>query len=144
MENFRIETKEEVNEYLTRLRYALDTGAKLVFQAKRKVDESRDEKYTNQYTIAHVFPDEDPQVVLRRELKTLTVKNYLRTVKDNRFPKKSEMREFGKIYNGSEEIYIKIRVELLTQTGYVGHVAFVMSFHYAVEPFAKESFPYQK
>ena len=31
---------------------------------------------------------------------------------DVRFPKKSEMREFGKVYNGTEEVYIKIRVEL--------------------------------
>lgn len=56
----------------------------------------------------------------------------------------SEMREFGKIYNGNEEIYIKIRVELLDLSGFGQHTTFVMSFHYAVTPFSQETFPYRK
>ena len=106
MTNYRVETKEEISAYLDKLRYALDSGARLIFQATRRVDETRDEKYTNQYTVAHLFPDEDPQAALRRELRLLTVRDYLRTVKDTRFPKKSEMREFGKTYHGTEDVYI--------------------------------------
>ena len=116
----------------------------MVFQATRKIDGNRDERFSNQYTVAHLFPNEDPQIALRRELLTLTTKDYLRTVKDVRFPKKSEMREFGKVYNGKDEIYIKIRVELLDLTGFGQHTAFVMSFHYAVTPFSRERFPYRK
>ena len=82
MENYRVETEAEVSAYLAKLRYALDSGAKLIFQATRCVDENRDVQYTNGYTIAHLFPNEDPQVALRRELKNLTTKDYLRTVKD--------------------------------------------------------------
>ena len=52
------------------------------------------------------------------------------------------MREFGKVYNGKGEIYIKIRVELFS--GYGNHTAFVMSFHYAEIPFAHEMFPYKR
>ena len=66
----------------------------------------------------------------------------MQTVKDLRFPKKSEMREFGKVYNGNGDVYIKIRVELLSEYG--NHTTFVMSFHYAEIPFTPEMFPYNK
>ena len=46
---------------------------------------------------------------------TLTEEDYMRTVKDLRFPNRSEMREFGKVYNSNEDVYIKLRVELLGQ-----------------------------
>ncbi len=79
---------------------------------------------------------------LRRELQTLTVQEYMRTVKDLRFPKREDMREFGKVYNGTEDVYIKIRVELFSSYG--NQTAFVMSFHYAVTPFTSDVFPYRK
>ena len=47
----RIESEIEVKSYIQNLKYALNKGAKLEFQAKRLVDEKRDEKYTNQYTV---------------------------------------------------------------------------------------------
>lgn len=141
---YRIESEEEVNTYLAQLRYALDAGAELNFQIERKVDEERAEKYTNKYTVAYLFPDENPKNALKRELKKLTVQEYLRTVKDRRFPNRSEMREFGKVYNSNEEIYIKIRVELLGKLGFGNHTTFVMSFHFAEKPFSEEIFPYRK
>lgn len=67
------------------------------------------------------------------------VKAYIQNLK---FPNRSEMREFGKVYNGDEEVYIKIRVELLGQ--YSNATTFVMSFHYAETPFAPDMFPYRK
>lgn len=140
--NVRIETEEEVKSYLQNLRFALEHGAKLTFQIKRFVDENRDEKYTNQYTVSKLFPDEDPVDALKRELKSLKVEEYIRTVKDLRFPKRSEMREFGKVYNSIDDVYIKIRVELSGEYG--NPVAFVMSFHYAERPFSEEMFPYKK
>lgn len=87
-----------------------------------------------------MFPDESPVAALRRELKTLTVCNYMRTVRDLRFSERSEMREFGKVYNGYEDVYIKIRVELLEEYG--KPTTFVMSFHYAERKFTKNMFPY--
>ena len=141
-ETFRIESIEEVNAYLSKLRYAIDNGAQLKIQEERQVDKNRPVMYTNKFTIPDLFPDEDPQVALRRELKTLTVEEYIKTVKDLRFPNKSEMREFGKIYAGTKEVYIKLRVEIL---GHVGQPPlFVMSFHYAMRPFSEETFPYGK
>lgn len=140
----RIETELEVRTYIDNIKYALDRGAKLSFQEIRKVDEDRDEIYTNKYTMANLFPDENPTDVLKRELKSLKVEDYLRTVKDTRFPNKSEMREFGKVYNSTDEVYIKVRVELLNVAAYGAHTVFVMSFHFAEKPFSQEVFPYRK
>lgn len=138
----RIESELEVRSYLQDLKYALDHGAHLSFQEEREVDRNRPMKYTNKFTVADLFPNENPVEALRRELKTLTVEEYLRTVKDLRFPRRSEMREFGKVYNSEDEVYIKIRVELLGLDG--NHTTFVMFFHYAQTPFSQETFPYRK
>lgn len=140
--NSRIESELEIRSYLQNLKYALDHGAQISFQADRKVDRDRDVRETNSYTVASLFPDENPIEALKRELKTLTVEEYMRTVKDLRFPNRSEMREFGKVYNGVEDVYIKIRVELFGAYG--SHTAFVMSFHFAATPFTPDMFPYMK
>ena len=52
------------------------------------------------------------------------------------------MREFGKIYNESEDVYIKLRVELLGTYGET--LLFIMSFHFAEKAFTEEMFPYKK
>ena len=106
------------------------------------MDENRDEKYTNHYTVTELFPDENPVDALKRELLTLSVDNYMRTVKDIRFPNRSEMREFGKVYNEKDDVYIKIRIELLGMYG--SATTFVMSFHFAEKAFSPEMFPHKK
>lgn len=140
--NSRIESRLEVKAYIQNLRFALNNGAKIDFQVKRLVDEKRDEKHTNQYTVNKLFQDENPIDALKRELLALSVEDYIRTVKDLRFPKRSEMREFGKVYNGTDDVYIKIRVELLGMYG--NATTFVMSFHFAEKAFTSEMFPYKK
>lgn len=138
----RIETELEVKAYIQNLKYAINNGAQIDFQVNRRVDEEREEKYTNQYTVRKLFPDENPVYALKRELLTLTVEDYIQTVKDLRFPNRSEMREFGKVYNNDEDVYIKIRVELLGQYG--NTTAFIMSFHFAEKDFTLDMFPYRK
>ena len=140
--NARIESKLEVQSYIQNLKYALEHGANIQFQVSRLVDKQRKKQYTNQYTVAALFPNENPVIALKRELKTLTVEEYMRTVKDLRFPKKSEMREFGRVYNGTEDVYIKIRIELFGEYGNV--TTFVMSFHFAEKAFESYMFPYKK
>ena len=49
---------------------------------------------------------------------------------------------FGKIYNESEDVYIKLRVELLGTYGET--LLFIMSFHFAEKAFTEEMFPYKK
>lgn len=138
----RIESELEVKTYIQNLKFALNNGAKINFQIKRRVDDNRDERFTNQYMVNALFPDENPVDALKRELLTLDVENYIRTVKDIRFPKRSEMREFGKVYNGKDDVYVKIRVELLGTYG--NTTTFVMSFHFAEKAFTSEMFPYAK
>lgn len=93
MDNCRIETREEVKDYLARLKYALQAGARVSFQMYRYVDGQRDEEHTNTYTITSLFPNEDPVEAVKNEIRDLKVSDYMRTVKDIRFPNKAEMRE---------------------------------------------------
>ena len=68
----RIESEVEVKAYIDNLKYALNNGANIDFQVRRLIDRNRDEKYTNQYTIDTLFPDENPVEALKRELLTLS------------------------------------------------------------------------
>ena len=137
----RIESELEVNAYIQNLKFALNNGAKIEFQVRRRVDDNREERFTNQYTVNALFPNENPLEALKKELLSLRVEDYMRTVKDIRFPKRSEMREFGKVYNGNDDVYIKIRVELLGMYGQT--TTYIMSFHFAEKAFTPEMFPYK-
>lgn len=140
-EKSRIESRIDIQAYIQDLNYALDHGAKVEVQIHRNVDNNRNEQYTNKFTISDLFPNENPVDALKKELRKLTVEDYIKTVKDTRFKKKSEMREFGKVYSG-KDVYIKIRVELLIDYG--NHMVFIMSFHYADTSFTSDMFPYRK
>ena len=59
---------------------------------------------------------------------TLSVEDYMKTVKDTRFPKRSEMREFGKVYNGTEDVYIKIKSRIVGAVWKYNNVCNVISF----------------
>ena len=144
-EKKRMETKKEVQAYIDRLQYALQNGSvKVNFQKNRRVDERRDRKYTNRYTMSQLFPDEDEVEALKRELTYLTVEEYIETVQDLSFPKRSEMRVFGKKYSG-KDVYIKIRVELVSIThANGGSFILVMSFHFSERKFKESDFPYRK
>ena len=137
--NGRIESEQDVRNYIKKLRYALECNASIHMVPNRFVDKDKGIKYTNRYTLADLFPKEDPVSALRRELGTLEVENYIRTLKDNRYPHLSELREFGKRYNGSD-VYIKLRVELIGKYG--GQDILVLSFHYAEYGFDDSTFPY--
>jgi len=138
----RIETEDEVNTYIARLKYILQSEkVTFRFQKDRRVDETRNKKYTNRYTILYLFPEEDEVAAIKRALSCLSVKEYIETVKDKRFPNLSEMRVFSKKYAG-EDVYIKIRVELLSSEG--SNCIFVMSFHFAENAYSEKDFPYGK
>ena len=138
----RIETKAEVQGYIQNLIYNLNHGAHIDFQPIRKVDSTRDIRYSNKYTVEDLFPNEDPRIALGREIRKLKVEEYIQTVRDLKHPKRSEYREFGRVYKDKGDVYIKIRVEVISYHG--GQTVFVMSFHYAVKPLVNEYFPYAK
>ena len=141
----RKESKFEVQTYLDKLKHSINSGSvKINFQGNRLVDKSRDEKYSNRFTLGKLFPDEDDIVVLKRELLLLTIDEYIETIKDTKFPKRSEMRVFGKQYGG-DDVYIKIRVELVNIThASGGSFILVMSFHYSTREFTENDFPFKK
>lgn len=144
-EDKRIESKFEVKTYLDRLKYAIKSdNVKLNFIKDRDIDKKRDKKYTNRYTMSRLFPNEDETEVLKRELSFLRIDEYIETVKDKDFPKRSDMRVFGRKYSG-EDVYIKIRVELVSVNHASGdNFILVMSFHYSDRVFKKDDFPYIK
>lgn len=139
----RIESRQAVETYLARLKYALNNrSAKIQFQKSRRVDKNRDKRHTNIFTLADLFPEQNTEEILKRELKRLRIEEYIETVKDKTMPDRSEMRIFGKVYRKGE-VYIKIRVELLKVTKFgVEDLVFIMSFHYSTKPFEKIEFPY--
>ncbi|MGM0379906.1 MAG: hypothetical protein ACQEQE_09195 [Bacillota bacterium] len=140
----RIETKFEIQDYLTKLKYALtQPSTRLEFLIERKSDAHKKEEVTNKFTIENLFPDEVPNQALRRELNKLKPTDYIKTVKDRKYPDLSEMRVFGKMYAG-KDVYIKIRVDLLSiQKAAGGSFVLVMSFHFSQWDFTKEDFPYK-
>ncbi len=140
----RIEQKEEVITYLEHLVYSLKSGqAKVELVKDRFVDRDRDQKYTNRYTLHELFPDEDLVEALKRELSVLRVEEYIETLKDIRETRRSDLRVFGKRYDG-KDVYIKIRVELLNQIGCGGdNYILVLSFHFAEKNFEDDDFPYK-
>lgn len=140
----RKESRLEVKTYLDRLKYALENGSATInYQEERRVDQKRNKRYTNRFTVAQLFPDDDEIEALKRELSHLTVEEYIETVKDTRCPKRSEMRVFGKQYSG-DDVYIKIRVELVSTLANGANYIFVMSFHYSEWDFKESDFPYKK
>ncbi len=140
----KIEEQHEVMVFLDKIKYVLASGhVRITFQHNRRVDQQRSVKYTNRYTVQTLFPDENVVEALKRELATITVEEYIETVKDMRFPNQTELRVFGKKYTMGE-VYIKVRVELLNIASAGTHTIFVMSFHFAENDFDEEDFPYRK
>ena len=131
------QNREDVEAYLAKLKYALQDKSILIeFQEVRYADKNRPKKYTNAYTMAKLFPDARPNDVLQRELASLDVQEYIETVKDSRYPRRSEFWVFGRKYEG-EDVYIKFRVEIIQRT----HI-FIMSFHFSDIPFSEVHFPF--
>jgi hypothetical protein len=121
--------KQDVEAYLAKLEYALqDKNVLIEFQKDRYADKNRPKEYTNVYTMAELFPDASPNDVLHKELAS--------TVKDVRYPRRSEFWVFGKRYSG-KDVYIKFRVEIIQRT-YI----FIMSFHFSEIPFSEVYFPF--
>ena len=141
----RIETKSEIQDYLAKLKYALKkSNTRLEFQRERRSDDEKNKEVTNKFTVDNLFPDERPTKALRRELEELKPTNYIKTVKDRRYPALSEMRVFGKTYS-EKDVYIKIRVDLLSlQKAAGGNFVLVMSFHFSQWDFTEKDFPYKK
>jgi hypothetical protein len=138
-ENKRIESEEDVSTFLARLKYGIDSNCSIRMQVDRHSEKLRPVAYSNRYTLANLFPNEDSVKVMKRELRTLTCSEYIETVVDLKYPEKPELRVFGRYYD-KQGVYIKLRVHLVNPDTYI----FVMSFHYALHQFEVIDFPYKK
>ena len=67
----RIESELEVQSYLQDLHYALSHGATISFQAERLVDQNRDVRYTNQFTVADLFPTKRKEARIHEDMSVL-------------------------------------------------------------------------
>lgn len=140
----RIETRFEVQTYIDKLRYAIiENKTVLKFQRFRRIDAQRDFRFTNAYTMDTLFPDKIVEDVIKETLLSLELSNDIQTVQDIRFPKRSEMRVFGKCIQ-NQDVYIKLRVELISQISLcVSSQVLVLSFHFSDIPFQYVTFPYR-
>src|SRR5690625_4872863 len=87
----RIEQKFVVEHFINEVKEALlNDSTQLSTEQKREEDEA--ELHENIMSI--LFPNEDETTVLKRELANLTSEDYLETLKDKKFPNKSETRVF--------------------------------------------------
>lgn len=137
----RIESKLDVKTFIDRIHYSISSKKfHLNFQIDRFVDSDRNSRYTNRGTINLLFPNDDVYEVLKNEILTLELKNYLSTVKDLRFPNRSELRVFAKKYD--DYVYIKIRVELASKLAYGNDLIYILSFHYSDIVLKEKDFPY--
>lgn len=133
------QNRDEVEAYLAKLRYALaDKNTSIQFIEQRCVDVNRSKKYSNAFTVAKLFPDKPAEKILRDELASLRAEEYIETVADTTFAKRSALWVFGKRY-GNEEVYIKFRVEIIQRS----HIL-VISFHFSTVPFSRVDFPFAK
>lgn len=141
--NKRKETKNEIETFLARVKYAIEYGrCQITLKFDRRSEESKKIEFTNRYTINELFPNENPVETMKRELTKLSVKNYIETVKDLDFPELSELRVFGTKY--SADVFIKFRVVLANKLAAGNNTIFVLSFHFAEYPFDDKSFPYKE
>jgi hypothetical protein len=137
-----IEILSEVRLFLEELQLALSEKKSTIIISNKEIFQmGRLEFCTNMATIETLFPDEYADVALRRELKTLTEKNYMYSLKNIQYPLTSKRRVFGKRY-GDDDIYIKLRIEFDSDKSLNKTIIFVLSFHVSTEKFHPKNFPY--
>lgn len=123
----RVQSIAEVKDMLARLKYAIKSNPSFKIIVTRKSDEGKQLQYTNKYTLDNLFPNESPAEALRNELVTLSVEEYKETLTDDLYPEK-DLHVFIRQYD-EQQVFIKIRAELLTSTG--RSLLVVISFHFA-------------
>ena len=143
----RVESIDEVKGFLAKIKYLFSLKFfSLRIQYERLTDNMRNVVFTNRYTIATLFPDEDPVAALKNEVKTLSISEYMHTMKDSRFPGNTDFRVFGRKYdNHPDHVYIKLRVEIIPpKTNSPQNNVYIISFHFSDHSLTDTDFPYLK
>lgn len=132
-----IESQLEVETFLEKVKHTLENNGHILLQGHKRSEKDRPAENTNQYTVKDLFANTDITESLKKELQTLKVSEYMYTVKDIKFKKRSPLRVFAKEYK-HKNVYIKIRVQILHNEIYV------LSFHYVMYDINVEEFPYKE
>lgn len=138
------ESKLEISTCLDQLHYLIKSNqASISFEKNRPADNKKEAKFTNRYTLGVLFPDESEAVVLKRELLTLRVEEYIESIRDFNFPKLAPMRVFCKQYSNCD-VYIKFRIEIMSkELGGSGRII-VISFHFAEWKYKCTDYPFRR
>lgn len=109
--NHRIEQKFVVQHFIEQLRETLRNEAlELFIQNEEEQDQEVDAEDLDQNALSVLFPNQDAAVVLTQGMRELAIGDYLETVKDKRFPNKSERRVFVKTI-ADQLLSVSVRLE---------------------------------
>lgn len=124
-ENSYIATREQVREFIEELKEVLNSPhCDLDILPKKKGEESHD-PYTTENTLIDLEYDTND---VKDELKKLTEKYYIETIKDNKNEDRPHFWVFGEEIN-LKEVYIKVKIKNRAK-----NKVFCVSFHYARYP----------
>ncbi len=130
--NGYIEPQQEVNSFLTDLKHVLtfeDCHLDILY---RKRDEDPLDPHTTENTLLDLEYDTED---VKNELLSLTEKEYIETIVDDKDRNRPPFRVFGKLVK-EKEVYIKVKIRDKTK-----HKVFCVSFHYPRRPL--KSGPYK-
>jgi len=109
--NHRIEQKFVVQHFIEQLRETLRNEAlELFIQNEEEQDQEVDAEDLDQNALSVLFPNQDAAIVLTQGMRELAIGDYLETVKDKRFPNKSERRVFVKTI-ADQLLSVSVRLE---------------------------------
>lgn len=119
-ENEWEESIDDVSHFIKKVRsFLASDGCQLDIQKARRGEDPLDPNSTNNTMSDLDFSSED----IKNEVLSLTISNYIKTVKDKEREKNQYYRIFTKKIN-NREIYIKLKICSLNRIH-------LMSFHYA-------------
>lgn len=125
-----IEEIEKLKFFLKKLQYLLNSNCQIDIQKLRMGEDALNPNNTNNTMIDLDYDSED----IREELLTLKVGDYIKTVKDRRYPNTANYWIFSKNING-RDVYIKFKILSVNKIH-------LMSFHYAIRQIEEKPYKY--
>lgn len=138
-----VEERSVVLAFLAKLKFMLESPRTRIHLDIKKSDQYKPYEFTNRFTFADLFPNENPVDVLRRELSLLTISDYMHTAIDVINQKSPNYYVFAKKFGK----YVYIKVKIVVFNGSIPgqqDTMLVMSFHYAEFYIDDNSFQYLK
>lgn len=138
-----VEDSSVVSTFLAKLKFMLENPCTSIQLDKKKSDQFKPYEYTNKFTLSNLFPNENPVDAMKRELRLLSLCDYLHTAVDVVNPKSPNYYVFAKKFD--KFVYIKVKIVVFNGSipGQQDTIL-VMSFHYAEHLINENSFRYLK